>query len=55
MTAKNINGDCYYDLVVDTYDLFHAEGNINDAPFYKLLIDEFGGAVLEMMCGSGRV
>ena len=55
MIAKNINGDCYYDLVVDTYNLFHTEGNINDAPFYKLLIDEVGGAVLEMMCGSGRV
>ena len=56
MTAKNtINGDCYYDLVVDTYNLFHAEGNIEDTSFYKLLIDRLDGAVLEMMCGSGRV
>ena len=56
MTArKTFNGDCYYDLVVDTYNLFHAEGNINDASFYKLLIDRVGGAVLEIMCGSGRV
>ena len=49
------NGYSYYGLVVDNYNLFHPEGNINDAAFYKLLIDEVGGAVLEMMCGSGRV
>ncbi|BDA72444.1 methyltransferase [Calothrix sp. PCC 7716] len=55
MVKKAHNGDCYYDLVVDTYNLFHPEGNINDAPFYKSLIDEVNGAVLEMMCGSGRV
>lgn len=54
--AKSIrNGDSYYGLVVETYNLFHPEGNINDAAFYKFLIDEVGGAVLEMMCGSGRV
>ncbi|MGB3641601.1 MAG: class I SAM-dependent methyltransferase [Rivularia sp. (in: cyanobacteria)] len=55
MTTNTHNGDCYYGLVVETYNLFHPQGNINDAAFYNLLIDEVGGAVLEMMCGSGRV
>jgi SAM-dependent methyltransferase len=47
--------DVYYGLVVETYNLFHPEGNLEDVPFYRLLIDEVGGPVLEMMCGSGRV
>lgn len=46
MTVKDTNGDCYYDLVVGAYNLFHLEGNIEDVPFYKLFIDEIGGAVL---------
>lgn len=55
MNKNNYNGDCYYGLVVETYNLFHPQGNINDAAFYKKLIDENIGAVLEIMCGSGRV
>ena len=41
--------------MVETYNLFHPQENINDAAFYKTLIDEVDGAVLEIMCGSGRV
>ena len=55
MTKNNYNGDCYYGLVVETYNLFHPQENINDAAFYKKLIHEIDGAVLEIMCGSGRV
>jgi len=55
MFKNNYNGDCYYGLVVETYNKFHPQGNINDAVFYKQLIDEINGAVLEIMCGSGRV
>ena len=55
MIKNSYNGDCYYGLVVETYNLFHPQENINDAAFYKKLIDEVDGAVLEIMCGSGRV
>ena len=40
MTLNVRNPDSYYGLVVDTYNLFHPEGNINDAAFYKWLIYE---------------
>lgn len=55
MNKNTYNGDCYYGLVVETYNKFHPQGNIKDTAFYKSLIDEVDGAVLEMMCGSGRV
>lgn len=55
MNKNNYNGDCYYGLVVETYNKFHPQENINDGDFYKKLIDEIDGTVLEMMCGSGRV
>lgn len=47
--------DTYYGLVVETYNHFHPEGNLEDVPFYLSLIREIGGPVLELMCGSGRV
>lgn len=47
--------DVYYGLVVDAYELFHPQGNLNDVPFYAELIRERPGRVLELMCGSGRV
>lgn len=37
MTKNNYNGDCYYGLVVETYNLFHPQGNINDAG--QLILD----------------
>ncbi|MEO1764819.1 MAG: class I SAM-dependent methyltransferase, partial [Cyanobacteria bacterium J06629_18] len=55
MNKNNYNGDCYYGLVVETYNKFHPQKNINDGDFYKKLIDEVDGKVLEIMCGSGRV
>jgi SAM-dependent methyltransferase len=53
--SKTRFDDVYYGLVVDAYELFHPEGNINDVPFYAELIRERPGRVLELMCGSGRV
>lgn len=53
--SKSRFDDVYYGLVVDAYELFHPEGNINDVPFYAELIRERPGRVLELMCGSGRV
>src|SRR5262245_23366046 len=47
--------DTYYGLVVETYELFHPEGNLDDVPFYAGLVAEAGGPALELMCGSGRV
>ncbi|WP_309744460.1 methyltransferase domain-containing protein [Chamaesiphon sp. OTE_20_metabat_361] len=54
MSKKRFD-DVYYGLVVDAYELFHPEGNLNDVPFYAELIRQRPGRVLELMCGSGRV
>ncbi len=50
----------YESLNVETYDIRHPvamEGTpiAGDVAFYRGLADEFGGAVLELACGTGRV
>ncbi|MBX3139371.1 MAG: class I SAM-dependent methyltransferase [Trueperaceae bacterium] len=43
-----------YDTAPDIYDLQYATYR-DDLPFYLRLADEYGGPVLELGCGTGRV
>lgn len=43
-----------YDSAPDIYDLQYATYR-DDLPFYLRLADEYGGPVLELGCGTGRV
>ena len=48
-------GDFYCGLVAAAYDPYLASVDFADGPFYRRLIEQQGGAALELACGTGRL
>jgi SAM-dependent methyltransferase len=45
----------YQGIVAESYDIWFSGDKFDDTDFYKKLINELPGAVLEIGCGTGRL